>query len=153
LGGSEILHSHDLRATSPYGQLPPPYAYPRTIPQEMEPSTRPLYHPYSGHPTGHFRHGSGNSQGWRPTSPSQIPTSARWSPDNYYDLHHRHPTFAKDLISERPHSREDTHSPRDDHLQLSEDRYESFGYASYVQGPNGAVKTRDSSYYYGTKEF
>jgi hypothetical protein len=147
--GTEMLHSHEQRAASPYGQLPAPIVYPRSMPQDLE---RPLYHPYSGYSIRHFSHGNGGSQEWRPAAPSQIPTSARWSPDNYYDLHHRHPSFAKDLIAERPHSRENTHVPRDDHLLLNGDRYESFGYSSYVQGPNGPVKMGDS-YHYGKKEF
>jgi len=149
--GSEMLYSHE-RATSPYRPLPPSHVHPRAISQEMEPSARPFYHPYSGQTNPHFRHPSAGSQERRPASPARPQSSARWSPNNYYDLHFRHPSFAKDLIYERPHSREAIHSPRDDHL-LNEDRYDSLGYPSYVQGPNGPVKTRDSPYHYAQKEF
>jgi hypothetical protein len=92
------------------------------------------------------------SQGWHTSSPS-IPPSTRWSPDNYHDLHSRHPSFAKDLLSQT-NVREATLSPRNIELAWNEDRYDSVGHGSYVQGPNGPVVPRDPlHYHYGRKEF
>ena len=144
-----MLRPHEQRTTPLYVQPLYPYSRPT---QDVEPTIKPLYHPYSGYSNRDFRHGSATAQEWRPASPPQISTSARWSQENYHDLHHRHPTLAKDLMAERSHSRGNTHSPRDDLLFLNGDRYDSFDYPSFVQDPNGALKTHDSRFHYGRKE-
>jgi hypothetical protein len=152
MGGGETGYSPPYATASPYVSLPAPHPYSRPMIEDVEAhmplSTRPSYHPYGTHAGGrHVHHERVKSQEWRPASPSLIPASDRWSPDNYYDLHHRHPNFAKDLISQRPHSRESSRS-----VQEHEDRYESFGYPSYIQRPNGPVMSRDSEQY-SKKEF
>lgn len=92
------------------------------------------------------------SQDWRPSSPALVPASTRWSPDNFHDLHTRHPSFAKDLLSQT-NFREAALSPRDIALTWNDDRHDSTNYASYIQGPNGPANPRDPYHHYGRKEF
>jgi hypothetical protein len=87
---------------------------------------------------------------WHTPPPSDVSHSKRWSPDNYSDLHTRHPSFAKDLIS---------HSTRDD-ASISPREIEITSYqhndphnqVHYVQRPNGSAHTRDRYHPYVRKE-
>jgi hypothetical protein len=91
-------------------------------------------------------------QDWRLSSPSHIPGSTRWSPENYHDLHARHPTFAKDLLPQS-NFHEATLLPRDTDVTWGDNHYDALGHESYVQGPNGPGRTRDIHTYYPRKEF
>jgi hypothetical protein len=92
------------------------------------------------------------SQDWPTSSPSYTQPSTKWSPDNYHDLHSRHPSVAKDLLNPS-NFREATLSPRDLEIPWNDDRYDSFGHGSYVQGPNGPGNVRDPHHRYARKEF
>ena len=120
---------------------------PTAHPHEFSTSTTRPHQPYPTHTivskARHETNAWGDiSQEWRPASPLSVPPpSTRWSPDNYHDLHSRHPSLAKDLLN----FRESTFSPRDLGIQWNDDRYDH----TYIQGPNEPGNYRG----YGRKEF
>jgi hypothetical protein len=120
------------------------------VPPEFSLPTTRLHQPYPTHTiasrTRHETNTWGDiSQEWRNASPISVPPpSTRWSPDNYHDLHSRHPSFAKDLLSQS-NFHEATFSPKDIDIPWNDDRFDH----TYIQGPNGPGNHRN----YVRKEF
>jgi len=140
------IHGTRLDALHPFESSP---AQQHHQPHPMNAnSSRPRYETPTGRAWGEV------PQDWRGASPAHMalpPT--RWSPDNYHDLHSRHPSFAKNLLSQA-NVREPTLSPRELDLAFHDDRYDSIGHGNYIQGPNGgAPDPRDPYHHYGRKEF
>jgi hypothetical protein len=90
---------------------------------------------------------------WHTPPPSDLSHSKRWSPDNYSDLHTRHPSFAKNLIS---HSTLDDASLSPREVEITsywhEEHNEPHSQGHYIQRPNGSAHNRDRYHPYVRKE-